>query len=121
LALLVYLLCQSKGSATRDRLIDLLWADTDVEAARHALRQTLWYITRRAGESLITTHGPLVNLARPIPSDRNDFLVALERHDLEASVGVYRGDFLPSFSAHTGALNSSIGPISNGKGFVRSS
>ncbi|MBI1809886.1 MAG: hypothetical protein HYR75_08335, partial [Gemmatimonadetes bacterium] len=35
-ALLVYLACSPRCTAAREQLVDLLWADNDPDAARHA-------------------------------------------------------------------------------------
>ena len=53
LALLVYLACAPRRTSFRDHLVDLLWADVAPEKGRHALRQTIWYIKRQVGESLL--------------------------------------------------------------------
>src|ERR1051325_8726425 len=52
LGLLVYLSCSPGRTATREHLIDLLWADQDLEAARHSVRQAVWFLRseeRRVG------------------------------------------------------------------------
>jgi len=102
LALIVYLASVAGGSATRDFLIDLLWADLEPEAARHAFRQTLWYVKQKTGRALIKAAGDTVTLADPIPSDRSDFLRAVERHEFDVAVSLYHGDFLPDFAAPGG-------------------
>lgn len=98
LALLVYLASIPGGSATREFLIDLLWADLDPSAARHAFRQTLWYIKQKTGRPLIRTAGDTITLAEPLPSDREAFLHAIEAHNFEAAVSRYAGDFIPDFA-----------------------
>lgn len=102
LALIVYLASVPGHSATREFLIDLLWADLDPEAARHAFRQTLWYIKQKAGRPLIRATGEAVSLAEPVATDRADFLRAIEGHDFEGAVSLYHGDFLPDFAAPGG-------------------
>ncbi|HEU4988846.1 MAG TPA: AAA family ATPase [Gemmatimonadaceae bacterium] len=102
LALLVYLACIPGGSATREFLIDLLWADLDPTAARHAFRQTLWYIKQKTGRSLISTAADTVSLAERLPSDRDTFLHAIEKRDFESAVALYPGDFLPNFAVPGG-------------------
>ncbi|MBL0169099.1 MAG: winged helix-turn-helix domain-containing protein [Gemmatimonadaceae bacterium] len=49
LALLAFLACSPGNGASREQLIDLLWSDVEPEAARHTLRQTLWYVRRKLG------------------------------------------------------------------------
>src|SRR5512147_2733191 len=51
---LIAFVCASPGrQARRDLLLDLLWADLEPDAAKHALRQTLWYIKKRVGDGII--------------------------------------------------------------------
>ena len=102
LALIVYLASVPGRSATREFLVDLLWADLDGEAARHAFRQTLWYIKQKTGRALIRSSREGVSLAEPIPSDRAEFLRAAEDREFELAVTVYRGEFLPAFAAPGG-------------------
>ena len=102
LALIVYLASVPGGSATREFLIDLLWADLDPEAARHAFRQTLWYIKQKTGRALIRATGETVTLAESIPSDRSAFVRAVEQREFEVAVSLYHGDFLPDFAAPGG-------------------
>lgn len=102
LALIAYLASVPGHSATREFLIDLLWADLDPDAARHAFRQTLWYIKQKVGHSLIRASGDTITLSHEIPSDRGDFLRAVERQDFETAVSLYHGDFLPDLAAPGG-------------------
>jgi DNA-binding SARP family transcriptional activator len=55
LALIVYIRAAPQRSVHRDALLDLLWPDLEPEAARHALRQTIWSIRRRIGDDIVTT------------------------------------------------------------------
>ncbi len=103
LALLTYLACAPGRTATREQLIDLLWADTEREAGRHTLRQTLWYIRRRLGADPLSTSGDSVSLTAECVSDRDGFLTALDRGDHLAALDIYTGDFFPGFAAPGGA------------------
>lgn len=103
LALVVYLAFSPGQTATREHLIDLLWADLDLEAARHALRQTLWYLRQRLGPDAICPHDASLTLRAAVESDRDAFLDAIDRLDFEHAVELYRGDFLPVFAAPGGA------------------
>ena len=103
LALLVYLAASPGRSATREHLIDLLWADLELDAARHALRQTLWYLRQRLGPDTIAARGGSVSLCAPVESDRDAFLEAVDQLDFERAVELYTGDFLPVFAAPGGA------------------
>ena len=101
LALVVYLTCTGTR-LSREHLSDLLWADLEPDGARHALRQTMWYLRKRLGEDLIVTTGSEIELRRPVTSDRGDFLSALTQQDLEAAITAYTGDFLPNFAVAGG-------------------
>jgi DNA-binding SARP family transcriptional activator len=102
LALIVYLASVPGGSATREFLIDLLWADLEPEPARHAFRQTLWYIKQKAGRPILRTAGDVVSLAEDVSSDRGEFLRFVEAREFDAAVALYTGDFLPDFAAPGG-------------------
>lgn len=103
LGLFVYLACFSARSTSREHLMDLLWADLDIEAARHSVRQAVWYLRQRLGETVVLTSEGKVSLSAVVDSDHNAFLEAIERVDFERAVELYRGDFLPGFAAPGGA------------------
>jgi len=101
-ALLLYLHSAPNRTASRDHLTDLLWADLDPVAARHALRQTLWYLRQRLGaESLRTDNGDIV-LALNLTCDREEFVAAVSAGNFEDAVALYRGHFLPDFAVPGG-------------------
>jgi DNA-binding SARP family transcriptional activator len=102
-ALLAYLALSSRRSATRDQLVDLLWANLDPHVARHALRQALWYLRQRAGEDVIRTENGDLVLGQTLTLDRDRFLAAVARGALEEAVALYRGEFLQGFAAPGGA------------------
>lgn len=99
LALLTVLACAPDRAASREQLVDLLWADVPPESGRHTLRQTLWFLRKRLGGQPFTTEGDLVRLAAPIASDRDDFHAALDAGDAERAFQTYTGDFLPGFAS----------------------
>lgn len=103
LALITYLLRSPGRAATRDHLVDLLWADHAPAAARHALRQAVWYIRQRIGSESIETSDGSVKLAIEVHSDVEDFLGALEQSELERAVELYAGPFLPDLAVPGGA------------------
>lgn len=102
-AVLVYLASTPGHSATRDHLIDLLWANLDLDSARHALRQALWYLRQRVGEGALRSRDDAVDLSVPLECDRNRFLEAIETEDFARAVEVYGGEFLPVYAAPGGA------------------
>ena len=103
LGLITFLACSPGREVSRARLLDLLWADQVPEAARHALRQTLWHIKRRVPGGVLSATPDTVTLSQPIRSDRDDFLSAVEARDWATAVNLYRGDFFPAFAAPGGA------------------
>jgi DNA-binding SARP family transcriptional activator len=103
LGLLVYLACSPRYTASRERLIDLLWADLDVEAAKHSVRQAIWFLRQRLGDQAIATRGGALTLRLSLEFDRASFLDAVEHFAFTQAVGLYRGEFLPGFAASGGA------------------
>jgi DNA-binding SARP family transcriptional activator len=103
LGLITYLALIAGHSATRDHLLDLFWSDLEPEGGRHALRQTLWYLKRRLGVSLLTSSDSTVALTMSVASDRDRFIEAAETDALEVAVELYTGDFLPQFALPGGA------------------
>ncbi len=99
LALLTYLCCSPRRTGSREHLVDLLWADLEPDKARHALRQTIWYLRQLLGSEGITAQGAELTLAAPIQLDRDNFLSAVGVGDLAAAAELYRGDFLAGFAA----------------------
>jgi DNA-binding SARP family transcriptional activator len=102
LALLVYLALTPGRRTSRESLMDLLWADLEPERARSALRQALFHLRRLLGEDALPGTEELT-LARPVNADRDRFLGAIERGNLEGALESYAGEFLPAFGVPGGA------------------
>jgi DNA-binding SARP family transcriptional activator len=102
LALLLYLHSSPSRRASREHLSDLLWADLDPAAARHALRQTLWYLRQRMGAASIRTDNGDVVLALEVTCDRDDFVRSVAEGRAEDAVRIYQGHFLPDFAVPGG-------------------
>lgn len=102
LALLAYLAASPGRTASREHLIDLLWADADPERARHALRQSLWQLRQLLGEHGIDGKEE-VRITGKINLDRNRFLAAIEAGDLESAIALYGGPFIAAFASPGGA------------------
>lgn len=102
LALVTYLACAPDRTAPREHLTDLLWGDVEPDAAKHALRQTLWYLKKRLGDRPLVAGGESLTLVGQLECDRDALLAAAERGDAEAAVGLYTGDFFPGFAAPGG-------------------
>src|SRR5579859_3435712 len=77
LALFTYLALSPGRTASRDHLANLLWADLDPEAARHAVRTGLWYLRQRLGENAIATHEDRLRVAAEVEVDCAAFLQAV--------------------------------------------
>ncbi|MBI3569068.1 MAG: AAA family ATPase [Gemmatimonadetes bacterium] len=101
-ALLVYLACSPRCTAAREQLVDLLWADNDPDAARHALRQVTWYVRRRLGDGVLVTDGATLALRVPFTMDRDRFVAFVEGGDYAQAIAAYAGDFLPGFAVPGG-------------------
>jgi DNA-binding SARP family transcriptional activator/Flp pilus assembly protein TadD len=87
--------------ATRERLADLFWGDSDSEHSRNSLRQTLSVLRRdlsRSGVDFIQSRGELIGLAPDaVLVDVEEFeegLSARTVHDLEKALAHYAGPFL---------------------------
>ena len=102
LALVAYLACAPDRTGAREHLIDLLWGDVEQEAAKHALRQTLWYLKKRLGDRPLVAGGDRLAIMGPLDCDRDAVVNAAARGDHEAVVRLYTGDFFPGFAAPGG-------------------
>ncbi len=103
LALIAFVCACPGRQARRDLLLDLLWADLEPDAAKHALRQTLWYIKKRVGEGIITATSDIVTVSDVIDVDRDALLAASDGSDHARVVGLYAGEYLPNFATPGGA------------------
>jgi DNA-binding SARP family transcriptional activator len=112
IAILGYLVVE--GSATRDTLAGLFWAESPQERARATLRRTLSSIRGSAGADLIDADRNLVALVGEFSSDLDRFNQAVaetrehghDQHDvcarcippLTRATALYRGEFLQGFA-----------------------
>ena len=98
LALLSALAVAGEGGLSRDKLVGLLWPESDAERARHSLTQAL-YLARRAVvcEDVFLVGADIRLNAGAIRSDVQDFEAALEAGDLQTAIDLYRGPFLDGF------------------------
>ena len=98
LALLAFLAVAPGRTASRDRLIALLWPESETGPARHRLSVALHAIRRGLGTDAILTTGDAVvlNLA-VVRTDVGAFLDAVEAGRLREAVEVCRGPFLDGF------------------------
>jgi DNA-binding SARP family transcriptional activator len=103
LALITYIACSPERCVPREHLIDLLWGDVEPEAAKHALRQTLWYIRKRLGDRPLIAGGDMLSIVGALDCDRDHFLAAVADGDVESVVRLYTGEFFREFAAPGGA------------------
>ncbi|HUR00755.1 MAG TPA: AAA family ATPase [Gemmatimonadaceae bacterium] len=103
LALLIYLAASSHRTASREHLIDTLWADVEPERGLRTLRQTIWQIRQLFGDAFITGDGREITLAAPLKFDRDEFLSAVARAQYEEAIDLYKGPFIPDFGVPGGA------------------
>ncbi len=98
-ALLVYILSAPARTATRDDLIDMLWADLPHVAARKALRQHLWLLHSRCGVEFMSPNRSSVTVTSSIAWDRDEFQARIGSGELESAAALYAEPFLPAFAA----------------------
>jgi DNA-binding SARP family transcriptional activator len=98
LALLAYLAAADRSLVTRDRLIALLWPESDEAAGRHALSQLLYAIRRDLDPNAIVAEKETVGLNHDVlASDVHAFDVAMREGRLSDAVKELRGPFLEGF------------------------
>lgn len=97
-ALLATLALTPDRPVSRDRLIALLWPESDTDRARHLLADSLYVLRSGLGEDAVLAAGDDVRLnpAR-IDSDVAQFERAVAEGDFERAVTVYAGPFLDGF------------------------
>ena len=99
LALVTLLATSGDGGLSREKLVGLLWPDSDPERARHSLTQTL-YTTRRAlnEEELFTVTPSIVRLNHDrLGSDARELDTFLNSGQLEQAAALYTAPFLDGF------------------------
>jgi DNA-binding SARP family transcriptional activator/TolB-like protein len=98
IALLALLAVPRNQGVSRDRVIGLLWPDSEPEKARQALTQALYHTRRALGEDQLFLTGADLRLNPDvITSDVAELEDALDRNELEPAVGLYTGPFLDGF------------------------
>jgi len=103
LALLLFLSAAPNRTASRGALISLLWSDLEPDAAKHALRQTIWYLRKKTGQELVLSEANSIQLIDGVAVDRDALLDASKAGDHQRVVDLYSGPFVPSFAAPGGA------------------
>ncbi|HET6362340.1 MAG TPA: tetratricopeptide repeat protein [Gemmatimonadota bacterium] len=104
-SLFAFLALGGYRSHRRDTLVALLWPESDQSHARHALRQSIYYLRNHLDESLLVVRGEEIAVDRDrLWCDVDELDRAWERGHLERVAELYRGDLLEGFHA-TGAGN----------------
>jgi serine/threonine-protein kinase len=98
LALLGLLAVAGDVGHSRDKLLSYLWPESDDEHARNALRQLLHSIRKGLGrDDVVIGTADLRLNPELITSDVQEFELALDRHELDRALQLYRGAFLDGF------------------------
>jgi TolB-like protein/DNA-binding SARP family transcriptional activator len=96
-ALAVLAVCGDLG-CTRERLLALLWPESDEASARHGLRDVLHAIRRALGPEAVPASGSHLRLdSSVVSSDARSFTEALGSGRPADAVGVYGGPLLDGF------------------------
>jgi TolB-like protein/DNA-binding SARP family transcriptional activator len=91
-------LALGRSGVSRDKLIALLWPESDAEKSRHLLSDAVYRINQALGQDVIVAGGDQLRLDPALlPSDVAEFEEALARGDGAAAVRVYTGPFLDGF------------------------
>jgi DNA-binding SARP family transcriptional activator len=98
LALLAALAAAGERGVTRDRLMALLWPDSDDARGRHSLRQSLYTLRQELGRDVVLARGAALVLDdAAVASDIADFRAALARDDRRCAVAIASKPFLDGF------------------------
>jgi DNA-binding SARP family transcriptional activator/tetratricopeptide (TPR) repeat protein len=97
LAVLVIVAAAAPSAVTRDRLLYLLWPDTDSDKGRHALSQIVYNLRRELGASPIDGTGDLTLVTDVMSADLLEFRAAIARSDHAAAAALFTGPFLDGF------------------------
>lgn len=98
LALLALLALSGERGSTRDRLLGLLWPESDAEHARQLLNQAVYQLRKALGEDAILSAGDELRLnAAVLDVDVIEFEHAVAAGDAARAAAIYRGPFLDGF------------------------
>jgi DNA-binding SARP family transcriptional activator len=96
LALLALVAAAGRKGVSRDRVIGILWSETEEEQARHTLSQTLYSLRRETGSDLVRGTTQL-RLDPALSSDVGELEEAIGAGAPEAAAALYSGRFLDGF------------------------
>ena len=101
-ALLVYLALAPRRTASRAKLVDLLWANAETDRARQTLRQTLSQLRDLLGAERLATNGDDVSLAVDVRVDATEFMRAVREGRIAEGLALYGRPFLHDFTVPGG-------------------
>ena len=97
LALLAILASAGGQGASRDRLLGVLWPESEQERARHALSQTIYSLRRDLGTEVVIATPDLRIDPSQISSDVADFRTAVAAKNWAEAAALYVGPFVDGF------------------------
>ncbi|MGH7499199.1 MAG: AfsR/SARP family transcriptional regulator, partial [Gemmatimonadales bacterium] len=98
LALLAAVASSGRRGTSREKLLSLLWPDSEPEAGRHSLYQALHVIRRSlGGDDVLVGSSTLQLNPELITSDVGEFEESVEQGAHERAARLYRGLFLEGF------------------------
>ena len=95
-AFLILLACERH--VTRERAAALLWPESDVTTARHALRQTLYELRRSFGDDWVLVRANVISATDRLTIDACLFEQAAYTRKLAEARRLYRGAFLNGYT-----------------------
>ena len=97
-AILALLATAPAGGVSRDKLVGLLWPDSDTDRARNLLNVALYQLRKALGEGTIISSGDDLRLDRALlPSDVHELEAAAAAGDHGVVLEQYRGPLLDGF------------------------
>lgn len=97
LALLAMLACAAGKGVSRDRVLSVLWPESETDRARHALAQTLYGLRRLLGTEVVLSTPELTLDRAKISSDLEAFRSAVRDRRWSDAAELYIGPFLDGF------------------------
>ena len=95
LAVLIYLALEREAS--RDRIMAVLWPESDQEHARQALRQTLYALRQDLGDGWLESDHDALRATASLQADATDMLEAIDQGQHRRVADLYGGGFLEGF------------------------
>lgn len=96
MALLALVAAADRKGISRDRIVGILWPESEEDQARHTLSQTLYSLRRDTGRDPITG-SPHLRLDPAVSSDVGDFRAATSAGETDRAGDLYAGRFLDGF------------------------